>query len=163
MLPIIEFGYCNDCEIARTAPEAEKPCPLSDDHTHDFTYNGCVVCEGDHWIMNDVDDSGPWRCCPGCNASGNIPSPYVFVDATELDAAVQQPAAQTTFNLRSYHWEFQPTGNAGIDALLAAVAGAAKGYHNVGDWTESYGDSLSPLDEIQQAANRAAQSKPAAS
>lgn len=62
-------------------------------------------------------------------------------------------------NLSAYYYGFNPTGNEGVDTILAAVAAAGKGAHHTDQWNEVYdweSDGLSAVDRIQNAADKAA-------
>lgn len=61
-------------------------------------------------------------------------------------------------NLSAYYYSFAPTGDPDIDLILAAVAAAGKGFHHTDGWTEDE-DGPSYIDQIQEAANRAACSR----
>lgn len=67
--------------------------------------------------------------------------------------------------LDAYYYNFEPTGVKEIDEILSAVAWAGEAFHHTSQWTEeceSYGPSategngVTPVDWIQNAANRAA-------
>ena len=61
--------------------------------------------------------------------------------------------------MNSYYFSFDPTGVPEIDAILSAVAYAAKAYHSTEHWNESgyqFGEGRSYVELIQAAANEAA-------
>lgn len=53
--------------------------------------------------------------------------------------------------------KFDPTGEILVDVLLDAVERAARGLHNVNDWTDSYFGDKPAIEEIQEAANLVAE------
>lgn len=62
----------------------------------------------------------------------------------------------------AYYYDFEPTGEKSVDAILSAVAWAGKGAHSTADWTEDwygYGpceEGQSVVEVIQESARRAA-------
>lgn len=57
----------------------------------------------------------------------------------------------------AYYYSFDATGNEHIDAILDAVARAGRAYHHTDGWRdEAYGDGT-PVEWIQDAANKAAE------
>lgn len=67
--------------------------------------------------------------------------------------------------MNAYYYEFEPTGVQEIDEILSAVAWAGKAFHKTNQWNDAcpnYGPSategngVTPVDWIQNAANRAA-------
>lgn len=64
------------------------------------------------------------------------------------------------FSRGAYSYSFEPTGDADIDLVLGAVCLAGKWSHHTESWGESPSEGQkSPLDYIQAAANRAAESR----
>ena len=59
-------------------------------------------------------------------------------------------------NLDAYYYGFKPTNNKNIDAILYAVAQAGAGWHNTEDWNEPDRDGISAAENIQIAADNAA-------
>lgn len=62
--------------------------------------------------------------------------------------------------LNSYYHEFVPTGNVHIDRILHSIVRGIRLSHRVRDWNDSYEsgiDEKSIFDEIQEAANNAAE------
>lgn len=67
-------------------------------------------------------------------------------------------------SLNAYYYGFDRTGVALIDDILAAVAAAGKAFHHTEDWDDvmeydyrCIKAGQSPIDAIQEAANRAAE------
>lgn len=62
-------------------------------------------------------------------------------------------------NLCAYYFSFDATGVDAVDEILEKVAMAGSGYHHTSDWNEEYvrGSGVSVVDEIQNAANDAAE------
>ena len=58
-------------------------------------------------------------------------------------------------DFRAYYFTLTPTGNKQIDAILEAVASAGDGYHHTEDWNNLNDDGVSPVMEIQRAADKA--------
>jgi len=60
--------------------------------------------------------------------------------------------------LDAYYYSFEPTGNKDIDSILEAVAEAGHAFHHTEDWNDSisYVGGVSAVDQIQEAANKAA-------
>lgn len=59
--------------------------------------------------------------------------------------------------MRAYYYSFEPTGCLAVDKILSAVASAGKGCHNTEDWTEYPTDGPNYIEQIQNAANEAAE------
>ena len=59
----------------------------------------------------------------------------------------------------AYYYSFDPTGVEEIDDILHAVATAGKMFHHTDEWSEpcKYIEGKSPVDLIQEAANKAAE------
>ena len=78
---------------------------------------------------------------------------------------------KTKLRMDAYYYGFEETGDRAIDELLSAIAHAGKAYHNTEGWNdELYSDysehyphlqGETVTDWIQNAANRAANKKPA--
>lgn len=72
---------------------------------------------------------------------------------------------QQPLRMNAYYYEFTPTGNEEIDLVLSAVACAGKAYHDTSEWGDECGFSYhphkgaTPIDWIQNAANKAANSQ----
>lgn len=63
----------------------------------------------------------------------------------------------------AYYYGFNMTGVRAIDEILSAVAMAGKAYHHTDQWDENtytedlmYGGDISPVELIQEMADRAA-------
>ena len=63
----------------------------------------------------------------------------------------------TDLRMSSYYYSFQPTGCIHIDQILSAVAVAGKRFHHTEYWEDTDEGVPSCIDEIQKAANEAAQ------
>lgn len=67
------------------------------------------------------------------------------------------------WRMDAYYYGFDRTGVDEIDLILSALACAGKAYHHTEDWNEnayalSYHEGDTPVDWIQNAANKAAES-----
>ena len=56
----------------------------------------------------------------------------------------------------AYYYGFDKVGVLVIDALLASVAGAGCRSHHTNGWSDEGADGISPVDEIEEYARRAA-------
>lgn len=67
-----------------------------------------------------------------------------------------EKTAEAPLRMRAYYYGFDPTGSRAIDEVLSAVAVAGKSYHHTEDWNNAKPDQKSCVDNIQDAAARAA-------
>lgn len=65
--------------------------------------------------------------------------------------------------MNAYYYSFEKTGVVEIDRILSAVAMAGKAYHETNQWKDgtyteqlTYGGKITPVELIQEMANRAA-------
>ena len=65
--------------------------------------------------------------------------------------------------MNAYYYSFEKTGVVEIDRILSAVAMAGKAYHETSQWDDEtyteqlvYGGKITPVELIQEMANRAA-------
>ncbi len=62
----------------------------------------------------------------------------------------------------AYYYEFEPTGIEAIDRILSAVAAAGRTWHHTREWEDvieednGFGPNKSPVEWIQESANKAA-------
>ncbi len=63
----------------------------------------------------------------------------------------------TELRMNAYYYSFKPTGCDHIDKILSAVAVAGKRFHHTEYWHDTDEDRPSCIDEIQKAANEAAE------
>jgi hypothetical protein len=77
--------------------------------------------------------------------------------------SVENVVMPDTLREDAYYYSFTMTGVREVDEILSAVAMAGKAYHNTDQWTDEtyteglrYGGSITPVELIQEMANRAA-------
>jgi hypothetical protein len=78
-------------------------------------------------------------------------------------AMLQRLVMPDQLRMNAYYYSFEKTGIVEIDRILSAVAMAGKAYHGTDQWEDetyteqlSYGGKITPVELIQEMANRAA-------
>jgi hypothetical protein len=78
-------------------------------------------------------------------------------------AVLQRLVMPDQLRMNAYYYGFKKTGVIEIDRILSAVAMAGKAYHGTNQWEDetyteqlNYGGKITPVELIQEMANRAA-------
>lgn len=80
-------------------------------------------------------------------------------------AMLQRLVMPDQLRMNAYYYSFEKTGVVEIDRILSAVAMAGKAYHGTDQWGDgtytyteqlTYGGKITPVELIQEMANRAA-------
>jgi hypothetical protein len=78
-------------------------------------------------------------------------------------AMLQRLVMPDQLRMNAYYYSFEKTGVVEVDRILSAVAMAGKAYHGTGQWGDetyteqlNYGGKITPVELIQEMANRAA-------